>query len=692
MSTRPTTTGLLAMLAFLLLLLGNTAPATAHTAPAPTALTVPQLPIPGLPECRQPPVAQSPDRGFGGFITPRPADPPARDADPFTSGSGVSVYETTGLAGYRWHMYVDSCIPGPGQATNSALTSTANSLMSLPVLAVGVVATLADAVYNQTWLEALDQPVAYVSDALYEGFTRPFFPVIAVAVGVVMIVSIRRARLSAAIGTGCLVLVAATLAAFAANYPTTVADQTDRITSSAITAVNGSIAGSDDADPAAATVAPLVDAILYDRWVAGTLGDADSPTARRYGPELYQASTLTWAETQILREDPAGAGADLMDAKQDQWRDAADAVQDTDPDAYEYLTGARSLDRIGHALVALALVGILPFLLMSLFLVAMSYLIIRLVVMFLPLVALVALLLRGTLRSLATLAAAALINSVVFAVGAAVTAYLYGVFLSPNSGIPAVLGIFLAFVVGIAMWIVLSPYRRLTSMVRGNDAVKTSTAEYRKYKKTGTDLAGSAARFAAGTAKVAAGNVLATKIAGQDDNDKKEEQASEGYRYGPGQIRPEHFATAARPAPYGPRTGPPDELSAAPTASALASPPARALPGPRTAANHDAEPTSDTSSTTAPRSGPSPRQAPGAAQRSEADLGTSHDDFAPGLGQRPETMPLRDFDSVVVDGQSVAVIHTLDGPIIDTDEVDGPGGPRHVVRGDVVTSRKEGLP
>ncbi len=693
--------GLLCLLLLTAVLLGTATPATAAATPGVSSgvtVATPQLPVPGLPDCQTPPTAESPDRGLGGFITPRPADPPPRDANPFTDGSGVSLYETTGLAGYRWHMYVDSCVPGPGQATNGALTSTANSLMSLPVLAVGVVATLADTVYNQTWLDVLDKPVAYVSDALYEGFTRPFFPVIAVAVGVLMIISIRRARLSAAIGTGCLVLVAATLAAFAANYPSSVANVTDQVTVTAIVSVNGAIAGSDDADPAAATVAPLVDAILFDRWVAGTLGDSSSPTARQYGPELYQASTLSWAETELVRNDPDGAGADLIDAKRQQWREAADAVRASDPDAYEYLTGARSLDRVGHALVALALVGILPFLLMSLLLVAMSYLIIRLVVMFLPLVALVALLLKGTLRSLASLVAAALINSVVFAVGAAVTAFLYGVFLSADSGIPALLGILLAFIVGIAMWIVLSPYRRLTTMVRGNDAVKTSTAEYRKYKKGATDLAGSAARFAGGTAKVAAGALLATKLSEKDD-DAKTQTASEPYRIGPDTIRPEHFATAAPPTPeYRPRTGPPAELDGAPAPAAIGGPHMPALPAPRGPAGRTDTSPADLAPQIPPSTGAHaaatmPAQSP-RYSTSTAPTVTADEAQTESLG-RPETTPMRDFDAVVVDGETVTVIHTLDGPVVDHYDPTGaaPGTrPSEVVPGDVVTSRKEGLP
>ena len=634
---------------------------SAASASSAAAVAMPAFPIPGLPECQTPPPAQAPDRGFGGFITPTPLEPPPLDADPFAEGSGVSLYETTGLAGYRWHMYTDSCITGPGQATNQALTSAANSLLSIPVLAVGAVATLADVVYNQAWLAVLDGPVAYVSDALYEGFTQPFMPIVVIAVGVVLLVGIRRARLSAALGTGVLVLVAGTLAAFAVNYPTRVADLTDQVTVTAVVSINGAIAGDEESSPAAATVSPLVESILYDRWVAGTLGDTTSATARTYGPVLYDASTLTWAETQLVRSDPDGAGQELLDAKRDQWREAADAVRDSDPDAYEYLTGARSLDRVGHAVVAFSLIAILPFLAMSLLLVAMSYLIIRLIVMFLPLVALLALLLRGTLRSLGSLAASALINSVVFAVGAAVTAFLYGVFLSPDSGIPALLGILLAFMVGIAMWIVLSPYRRLTSMVRGTDAVKQSKREMERVK-------GSTRDFATGAGRTALGFFAGQKAADAADKlAKKDATAEDGrYREGPGSIRPEHF--------------PVDRSAAAAPMAALppgvAEPPA-AIERQRVHA-FAGRPTLPPGSGSQGANGSSVA----VMERDEAPAEDDGADTRRDGGRRPEMTPLRDFDPVVVNGESVTVLHTLDGAVVDVPDATGP-----VVPGSVVSSR-----
>ncbi|MGF1646830.1 MAG: hypothetical protein ACFCVF_07920 [Kineosporiaceae bacterium] len=566
----------------------------AGAAPA-AAAALPALPIPGLPDCQGEPTPQSPDRGFNGYVTPTPTDPPPVDADPFASGATVSVYETTGLAGYRWHMYVDSCVAGPGQATNQALTSSANALMAVPVLCLGVVATLADVVYNQRWLDILDQPVGYVSEALMTGFTEPFLPVVLVAVGLVLLVSIRRARLSAAIGTVVLALVATTLATFAASYPTRVSQATDDITAGAVSSISGALAGSRESTPDVATVSPLVEAMLYDRWVAGTLGDTTSPTAQAYGPQLYRASTLSWAEVEVVRSDPDGAGAELLAAKQEQWEAAAAAVERTDPDSYEYLTGARSIDRVGHAIVALALIAILPFLVVSLVLVALSYLIIRIIVMFLPLVALVALLVRGTLSGVASLAAAAVVNSIVFAVGAAVAAYLFGVFLSPDSGIPALLGILLAFLVSVAMWILLSPYRRLTRLVRSRDAVSTGVREAER-------LGGGVKGFAAGVGKVALGVFAgrrAAEAASDDDEDEDKSAAAEAPT-ARGVARPEHSTVDGG--------------------------------GPSAAAVAEKE----------------PEEPP--AQRGE---------------DRPETARLQDFDPVVVDGDEVIVVYTLDGPVVD---------------------------
>jgi hypothetical protein len=46
--------------------------------------------------------------------------------------------------------------------------------------------------------------------------------------------------------------------------------------------------------------------------------------------------------------------------------------------------------------------------------------------------------------------------------------------------------------------------------------------------------------------------------------------------------------------------------------------------------------------------------------------------------------PLKDFDPVVVDGRSVAVIHTLEGPVVDL--ADAPG---QVVPGEVTSASSE---
>ncbi len=44
--------------------------------------------------------------------------------------------------------------------------------------------------------------------------------------------------------------------------------------------------------------------MLYRNWLRGELGSADSETAKKYGPALYDAKSFTWGEAEDIRKDP----------------------------------------------------------------------------------------------------------------------------------------------------------------------------------------------------------------------------------------------------------------------------------------------------------------------------------------------------------------------------------------------------
>ena len=144
--------------------------------------------------------------------------------------------------------------------------------------------------------------------------------------------------------------------------------------------VDGPLAMDNAVDPSAARtkglkggVAGLANILVVPGIDAGNmlakqlvyLGDADSATAREYGPQLFKAQALTWREAAAAEDDPERA-KEIFAAKQERWNEVADQVKESDPEAYENLRGTRSETRVGYALLsAVATCLSLPFLLLA---------------------------------------------------------------------------------------------------------------------------------------------------------------------------------------------------------------------------------------------------------------------------------------------------------------------------------------
>ncbi len=122
-------------------------------------------------------------------------------------------------------------------------------------------------------------------------------------------------------------------------------------------------------------------------------------------------------------------------------------------------------------LALLATLCTVPFLFVAGLLVLGALIIVRFGVMLFP--AFATLGLFPTMRTLVTgigsTMAAALINAMVFGIGASVTVLGMGVLLSPTSGTPGWLSVILMLLLTIVMWVALRPFRRLTQMVSNRD-------------------------------------------------------------------------------------------------------------------------------------------------------------------------------------------------------------------------------
>jgi hypothetical protein len=275
-----------------------------------------------------------PGVGPVGGIVPEPADPRAlAGADPFAPGSGVTVLETYGVNWARWETYDLGCggqIRNPQASTD---TGVGNALLFVPVMGSALTASLARYAYQpSSWLSKLDPAVIAVTTGLGRAVTTPLAPLALIVAGTVLIWTSRRLRLAAAATSVLGVVAALGVLYLVAGAPVRAGAVADTVMGTAATAINTAInrpaddpgggtgggSGAGVPDPGTDAVAPFVDHVLYTHWLAGQVGSSTSPTAVRYGPVLFRAKAVSFAEAAAVKGD-ADATRDLYETKQKSW-------------------------------------------------------------------------------------------------------------------------------------------------------------------------------------------------------------------------------------------------------------------------------------------------------------------------------------------------------------------------------------
>jgi hypothetical protein len=532
-----------------------------HAAPA----------LPGVGDCKNPPTPELPGRGVVGFFESPPSQPPA-PGDPFAAGSQTSIHEQYGYSGLRFNTYDLGCGVDMARSPDATVgTTMANWVLTFPKTLVAATGALLGAAYQPEFLSVFDPLVSNVVDGLRRTVFDQWAAVVVVAMGFLIIWRARKAPLAsttAAIGWALLVMMIATVLF---RWPVAAGQVADQSVSTTLATVSGGLNGHGPDGQAQAgheATANLHEALLYKAWLGGTFGDANAEVAQKYGPKIFDAQALTWSQAQTLQTDPA-QGQRIIAAKQQEFKDAATAVQAEDPDAYEYLVGRRSDSRVGYSmLAAVAALCAVPFLIMSALLVIGALVIVRFGVMLFPAFATLGLFptMRHLIIGIGNTMAAAVINALIFGIGSAVMVKGMGVVLDPATGLPPWLDVILVLVLTIVMWAALSPFRRLTRMVApGHDPFRHTTTGIGRLGRGAARVGGRAAGaaltgFVAGrTARDGYGEVPATaddhlQTATRRANPTRAEAG--GPAYGsisvPSSVLP---PVPADPAPEGARSG-----------------------------------------------------------------------------------------------------------------------------------------
>ena len=510
------------VLTVVLLALATIFPATSASAATPTALAAGlctvkewQSDIQGCVDrlkdvgaqrvqCLKAPIPDAPDSGVAGWFADRP------EAGKVPGQKGL--YTEYGYAGYSYTTYdVGGCVPTLMHPDYKFENTVANGEF---MMATGIIGA-SNAMRERAWDPGLmwgwaDPLVEKATQSIYQKVFTVFGAITLLIVGLYLLWRSRQAQMSAALTTAAWAILVAVVVTAIASWPVYSAHLADQALVSSLSVVHDAVGPPSDAIPADACtrqdksscqdVRPpavrasdlTVESMLYKNWLRGVLGSADSVTAQKYGQALYEARSFSWDEVENIRKDTSQRDP-IIQRKNTQWMKVAEQIRTEDPEAYEYLTGARGMDRIGAGFIAmLASIMFAMFDLTASLLVLLGFLIFRWAVIAAPILGTVGLLRPASagFRRLLNAVVAALFNIVIFGTGAAI--YLFAVDLIMSTAtLAGWLQVVLVWLCGVVGWLLLRPYRRITQL-GGRDpsaAVASPGSWHRRFLRDARDAA-----------------------------------------------------------------------------------------------------------------------------------------------------------------------------------------------------------
>lgn len=427
--------------------------------------------------CAAAPTPGSPTSGMPGLFSTRPES---------SLRSGVTgQYSTYGVGGYTIETYDLGCLADLRHPGISTWNTIAAGEFWLAGLIIAVANGLRDWAYDPVmmwgWADAI---VEKTSTSLFKFVFLTVGAIAVVAVGLLLITRARDGRLADALKTAGWMVLVAVVVTGVARWPLAAAHAADSAASAGLAGLHHAVGQGPQHIPADQCVLgpeacvdhrsvavrssdTVTEAILYRAWLRAVLGTDEGPTAEKYGPALFDATTLSWEEDARAKQSPA-LRQQLIDQKAATFNAIAAQLKSEDPQAYEHLQGIHGWDRASSGLFALAgAIAFAFFDIVASLVIMFGFLAFRITVVLAPLVGSVGVYrpAGGGVRRLANTAAGAGINIVVFGgVGGLYLTLVQGIFASPLN--PALQITIIGLLSGALMFL-LRPLRHVVATVKG---------------------------------------------------------------------------------------------------------------------------------------------------------------------------------------------------------------------------------
>jgi len=408
----------------------------------------------------EPPVAVKPSDGLTGFIDSGPPTP-AKPKD-------VSVYRVFGTDP-PWHTYDMGCagtVTDPGASVDTTL---GNWLFSAAKVMVSFSISAHRVVSPPSFLDVFDPVIASASGLLRDAVWIPFAGLVVLGVGVWLLWTSRRGQTAMAVTVVAWTLLVSGAAAGLMAYPVWASHKITAGVSTVITTVTGGVEPLDPADPSGARAELFTDRVVDQAWQRGEFGSATSDAAVKYRDALRVCQAFTYADAGA--KDQGGIAA----RKAASCTAVAARLKTEDAAAYCHFQG-KCGGRVAAGVIALVTAGAtLPLLIVADVMVAFAAFVVKFLVLFAPVIALMALPYVWRHRGMEAVGFGVLAarNAVVLAVGGAVDMLLVAHTLGPGVDMAGWLRILACLLFEVVFLVVLRPFMRFNlGRIPGADRVK----------------------------------------------------------------------------------------------------------------------------------------------------------------------------------------------------------------------------